>query len=157
MDFGRVRVVFWKGFGGITNDYKRLRLQNLLWWLGRRGADQWRSTNHWKGSWMVRQGPKKLDFRWGQLRSIALFYVCFLRGFFLVDFWHFGAVLKGFGRPKWEPKSNLETFFAMFFSSTFGNRFFGDFFLFFSSLNLDFCAHSQYFKAFSQNRRFLKK
>ena len=30
MDFGRVRVVFWKGFGGITNDYKRLRLQNLL-------------------------------------------------------------------------------------------------------------------------------
>ena len=44
----------------------------------------------------------------------------------------------------------------MFFSSTFGNRFFGDFFLFFSSSNLDFCAHSQCFRGFSQNRRFLK-
>ena len=45
----------------------------------------------------------------------------------------------------------------MFFSSAFGNRFFGDFFLFFSSLNLDFCAHSQCFRAFSQNRWFFKK
>ena len=30
MDFGRIQMVFWKGFGGITNDCKRFRLQNLL-------------------------------------------------------------------------------------------------------------------------------
>ena len=30
MDFGRIQMIFWKGFGGITNDCKRFRLQNLL-------------------------------------------------------------------------------------------------------------------------------
>ena len=30
MDFGRIQMVFWKGFGGMTNDCKRFRLQNLL-------------------------------------------------------------------------------------------------------------------------------
>ena len=49
-----------------------------------------------------------------------------------------------------------EDFFDVFLNM-FGNRFFGDFFLFFSSSNLDFCAHSQCFQAFSQNRRFFEK
>ena len=53
-------------------------------------------------------------------------------------------------------KSNFEKFFAVFFSSAFGNRFFGDFFPFLKAPNLDFCAHSQCFRAFSQNRRFRK-
>ena len=44
----------------------------------------------------------------------------------------------------------------MLFSSAFGNRFFGDFFPFLKAPNLDFCAHSQCFRAFSQNRRFRK-
>ena len=30
MDFGRIQMVFWKGFGGILNDCQRVRLQNLL-------------------------------------------------------------------------------------------------------------------------------
>ena len=49
-----------------------------------------------------------------------------------------------------------EDFFDVFLIM-FGNRFLGDFFLFFSNSNLDFCAHSKCFRAFSQNRRFFEK
>ena len=84
-------------------------------------TDGWRSTNHWKGSWMVRLGPKKLDFRCAAQVAWLCFTSFFFGGFFFHDFGQFDAVLKGFGRPKWESKSNFERFFAMFFSSTFGN------------------------------------
>ena len=46
-------IDFWSflgGFGRISNDYKLWRLQNLLWWLGRRGADQW--MDGWMNGWM---------------------------------------------------------------------------------------------------------
>ena len=40
MDFGRLRWHFVEDFWMISNDCKRFRLQSLIWWLGRRGADQ---------------------------------------------------------------------------------------------------------------------
>ena len=53
--FGRIFGDFWMDIGSIigkilgwlSNDYKHCRLQNLLWWLGRRGADQW--MDGWMG------------------------------------------------------------------------------------------------------------
>ena len=72
-------------------------------------------------------------------------------------FFIFDAFWWGFGKPKRRSNSNFGRFSAAFFSSTFGNRFLGDFFSFFLKSNLDFCAHSQCFRGFSQNRRFVKK
>ena len=122
--------------------------------------DGWRSTNHWKGSWMVRRGPKKLDLRWGPGSGVwfpqPVFRSFFGRCFFLI-FADLDQILGGFERPRWKPKSIFGRIFSMFFLNMFGNRFFGDFFLFFSNSNLDFCAHSQCFRAFSQHRRFLEK
>ena len=72
--------------------------------------------------------------------------------FFLVLFailLRFGDVL---GSPSGGENRNLRArFLAVFFSSAFWNQCFGDFFWFFSSSNLDFCAHGQSFRAFSQN------
>ena len=80
-----------------------------------------------------------------------------MEGDFFSIFADLDEILGGFGRPKWELKSNFDRFSAAFFSSTFGNRFLGDFFLFFSRSNLDFCAHSQCFGGFLQNRGFFEK
>ena len=90
---------------------------------------------------------------WG-LVPIACFLQFFRKVIFFQFFAHLGEILRGFGRPKWEFRSNFERFSAAFFSSTFGDRFLGDFFLFFSKANLDFCAHSQCFRGFLQNRGF---
>ena len=104
--------------------------------------------------------PKSLTC--GEVRTLgfgsdSLFFGVFLEGDFFSFFAHLGEILGGFVRLKWELKSNFERFSTAFFSSTFGNRFFSGFFLFFSRSNLDFCAHSQCFRAFSQNRRFFEK
>ena len=56
-----------------------------------------------------------------------------------------------------EVKIEFERFFAVFFRIRLGNRCFRNYFLFFSSSNLDFCAHRRCFTAFSQNRQFLEK
>ena len=48
-------------------------------------------------------------------------------------------------------------FFAMFFWNVFLHRFLGGFLLVLEGPSLDFCAHSQCFRTFSQNRRFRKK
>ena len=61
-----------------------------------------RSTNHWKGSWMVRQGPKKLGLRWGWLRCIAGFYKFLWEGIFFRFYRDFDAIWGGFGKPKWK-------------------------------------------------------
>ena len=66
-----------------------------------------RSTNHWKGSWMVRRGPKRLDLRWGPdlgggLRRLV-FFNSFSRGLlerFFLFLVHFG----GFWEAKMEVK-----------------------------------------------------
>ena len=104
--------------------------------------------------------PKSLTS--GEVRTLgfdfqSLFFKVFLKGDFFSIFADLGEILGGFGRPRWKPKSIFVKIFSIFFLNMFGNRFFADFFLFFSSSNLDFCAHSQCFRAFSQNRRFLKK
>ena len=70
--------------------------------------------------------PKSLPC--GHLRtpgfgSHSLFFGVFLEGDFFSTFFHLGGILGGFGRPKWKQKSNFEKFSAVFFSSTFGNRF----------------------------------
>ena len=62
------------------------------------------------------------------LGSIACFSEFFLEGYFFSMFAHLDEIWGGFGRPKWELRSNFDRFSAAFFSSTFGNRFFGDFF-----------------------------
>ena len=80
------------------------------------------------------------------LESDSLFFGVFLEGDFFSIFADLGGILGGLGRLKWEQRSNFARFSAAFFSSTFGNRFFNDFFLFFSMSNLDFCAHSQCFR-----------
>ena len=55
--------------------------------------DGWRSTNHWKGGWMVQRGPKRLALLWfpglvGDSRSL-FFSTYFREGFWSVffDFW----------------------------------------------------------------------
>ena len=104
--------------------------------------------------------PKSLvcgDLRSPGLDLHSLFFGVFLVGDFFPIFADFGEIWGGFGRLKWAQKSNFGRFSVAFFSSTFGNRFLGDFFLFFSRSNLDFCAHSQCFRGFLQNRRFFEK
>ena len=104
--------------------------------------------------------PKSLtcgDFRTLEFGSHSLFFGGFLKGDFFSIFADLGEIWGGFGRPKWELKSNFERFSTAFLLSTFGNRFFSDFFLFFSRSNLDFCAHSQCFRGFLQNRGFSEK
>ena len=104
--------------------------------------------------------PKSLvcdEARAPGLELHSLFFGVFLEGDFFSIFVDLGEILGGFEKPKWKQKSNFERFSAVFFSSTFGNRFCSDFFLFFSRSNLDFCAHSKCFQAFSQNRRFFQK
>ena len=78
--------------------------------------------------------PKSLPC--GGLRTLgfdshSLFFAVFSEGDFFQFFAHLGEILRGFGRPKWEFRSNFERFSAAFFSSTFGDRFLSDFFLFF--------------------------
>ena len=82
---------------------------------------------------------------------MAFFLRFFSNAIFLI-FFDIGSILGGFGRPKWRPKSIFGKFFAMLFSSAFWNRFFCDFLVIFLYPNLDFCAHSQCFRAFLQNR-----
>ena len=45
-----------------------------------------RSTNHWKGGWMVRLGPKRLDLRWVVPGPMALFYEFFFGRVFFSRF-----------------------------------------------------------------------
>ena len=66
--------------------------------------DGWRSTNHWKGSWMVRRHPKKLGVRWGALCCVAFFCDFFLEGDFLSFFFGFWCDLGRF----WEAQVGLK-------------------------------------------------
>ena len=75
---------------------------------------------------------------------------------FFGDFLQFDAVLNGFGKPKWEYKSNFERVFAVFFSNTFGNRFFGDFSLFFRVQTLIFVRTASVSEHFHKIDGFLK-
>ena len=146
MDFGRIQMVFWKGFGGITNDCKRFRLQNLLWWLGRRGADQ-EDLIICVALWTLYKRRRPLisdDFRAGciasrnQTRSRLHLFAS------RVDF---GATWGGFGRSKWRLKSIFGRPFAMPSPSALLNRFFGDFL---KSEPWFFCAQPVFCKDFHQ-------
>ena len=67
-----------------------------------------------------------------------------------------GGILGGFGRPKWELRSNFDRFSAAFFSSMFGNRFLSDFFLFFQSQTLIFVRTASVLEDFYRIDGFLK-
>ena len=85
-----------------------------------------RSTNHWKGSWIVYWDPKSLDLRWGAASCGDLhdsFFKTFFGTRFFPIFFDVGSILGGFGSPKWKPKSIFGMFFSMFFSSAFRHRF----------------------------------
>ena len=96
--------------------------------------DGWRSTNYWKGGWMVGRGPNKLDLRWfpalgGEVRALGGdFHSSYFSSFFLnaifVDFsrfcWFWGICWQA----KWKPKSIFVTFSPTFFSSAFWDRIF---------------------------------
>ena len=80
--------------------------------------------------------------------SIALFSQLFFEGCLGAFFGDLGAIFGGFGRPKWRPKSMFGTFFAMFFSSAFWNRFFGDFSFFFTVRTLNLVRMASVFYRF---------
>ena len=76
-----------------------------------------RSTNHWKGNWMVRLGPKRLALRWGHLGCIALFNDFFLGGFFGANFCNLVPFWRILGSPNggknWILKGVLRCFFRI--------------------------------------------
>ena len=126
MDFGRIQMVFWKGFGGITNDCKRFRLQNLLWWLGRRGADQ-EDLIICLAIWMPNIARPPLIS--AEAGVIAIASRNRLRSTSLCEafFFDFGGFWGGFWRPKRKPKSIFRVLFSMFYSHAFWHRFRVDF------------------------------
>ena len=96
-------IDFWSfvgGFGGISDDYKLWRLQNLLWWLGQRGADQWMDGEDliicvaiWT---LYKRRPPLLsdDLRVRCIASRNRLRFASLRGAIFRDF---GAIFGGFG------------------------------------------------------------
>ena len=97
--------------------------------------DFWEASWVWFAGWTALRRAQRAVGRWSLFsssRSNAAFF-------------DFGAVLGGFGRPKWRPKSIFERFFSMFFSIVISASIFWRFCVIFLSPNLDFCAHSQCF------------
>ena len=139
-------MVFWKGFGGITNDCKRFRLQNLLWWLGRRGVDQ-EDLIICVAFWTLykRRAPLRSDHlrasciaSRNQMRSRLHLFAS------RVDF---GGTWGVFGKSKWRLKSIFGRPSAMHSPSALLNRFFGDFL---KAEPWFFCAQPVFCKDFHQ-------
>ena len=126
-DFGRIQVVFWKGYGGMTNDYERFRLQNLLWWLGRRGADQ-EDLIICVALWTLYKRRPPLTFDDFRASCIASRNHSRSRLHLFASRIDFGGTWGGFGRPKWRLKSIFGRPFSMPSPSALLNWFFGDFF-----------------------------
>ena len=152
MDFGRMRVVFWKDFWRITNDYKRFRLQNLLWWLGRQGAYQ-EDLIICVAFWTLYKRRFPLlcdDFRAG---CIASRNKLLSRPHLFASPLDFGGFWGGFGRRKWTWNCIFQRYFAAPLPSVLLNRIFGDF------LKSEpwFSAHSQCFVRIFTKSTFSKK
>ena len=113
-DFGRFLGRFWMDFGKIWEERPTMIRATM-------GTS--RSTNHWKGSWMVRRDPKKLDLRWVAVISMALLNELFFEG----NFFHYFSVFVGF----WEVLGSqlggenrfLRNFFRSFFRGQCWHRF----------------------------------
>ena len=82
-----------------------------------------RSTNHWKGGWMVGRGPKRLALRWFAVSRKAFFLEFFFEGFFFRFFSMLSRFGEGFGAQNGGQNRVLEGFFVMFFSNAFRHRF----------------------------------
>ena len=59
-----------------------------------------RSTNHWNDSWIVRQGPKRLGFRWFAMWCEALFCKVFFRRLVFPIFGDVGWILGRFWKER---------------------------------------------------------
>ena len=92
------------GFGRISNDYKHCRLQSLLWWLGRRGADQV-DLIICKAIFAVQRSQPPLLCDDSRVISIASRNKLRSRLPFLASRFDFGTILGGFRKPKWSPES----------------------------------------------------
>ena len=105
MLFESPEPVFWFG----ETCVKRFRLKNLLWWLGRRGADQ--EDLIICVAFLVAQTlwPPLLfdDLR---ARSMASQNKLHFKTLFGRIFKDLGAILESLGEPKWTPKSILGKF-----------------------------------------------
>ena len=86
-----------------------------------------RSTNHWKGDWMVRGVPKRLDLRWFAVICMALFFELFSKAFFFRFFSMLGRFWEVLGGQSRGQNRFLGCFFSMFFSIAFWHRFWMDF------------------------------
>ena len=112
-------------FVRIKNGYKHFRLQTLLRWLGRRGADQRVQIIGKVVGWSLGV-PKSLPC--GGDRSLGLdFHRSFFRAFFWRRFFSislfFGRFWEVFGSDSGRQHRFLRSFFAMLFSSAFWYRF----------------------------------
>ena len=92
-----------------------------------RRMDGWRSTNHWKGGWMVRQGPKMLGFRWAAQGAWSLIFTLFLEGVFFRFFSILGRFWEGLGGQNGGQNRVLGGLLSMFFLNAFRHRFFVEF------------------------------
>ena len=98
---------------------EHVRLQTLLWWLGRRGADQ--------EDLIICVALWTLYKRWGPMTFDDLRAVCIASRNKLRLTSLFGAILMVLGNPNRCPNSILEPFFSMSFSKAFWHRNFIDF------------------------------
>ena len=115
-----------------------------------------RSTNHWKGSWMVRRGPKKLDFRWGHLISIAFFNDFFLEWFFWAIFCDSVPFWRVLGGPNGNKNRILRGFLRCFFRVRLGIDFLVIFSCFFRVQTLIFVRTASVLEHFHKIDGFLK-
>ena len=98
---------------------EHVRLQTLLWWLGRRGADQ--------EDLIICVALWTLYKRWGPMTFDDLRAVCIASRNKLRLTSLFGAILMVLGDPNRCPNSILEPFFSMSFLNTFLHRILVDF------------------------------
>ena len=117
---------------------KRFRLKNLLWWLGRRGADQ-EDLIICIAIWTLYKLCRPLTCDEVRVRSIASLNK--LRFTSLL-----GPIFKDFGRPNGFPNSIFEAFFSMLFFIAFEHPILVDFsrlrtrkIMIFLRENNDFC------------------
>ena len=106
---GRMLEDFWKDLEGQT--------------MIRATKGKSRSTNHWKGGWMVRRGPKRLEYFRGPVRCMARFFEVFFEGVFFGFFSMLGRFWKVLGGQNGGQNRFFGGFFSMFFWKVFWYRF----------------------------------
>ena len=137
---------------------EHVRLQTLLWWLGRRGADQWmdgwRRPNHMRSQIGGPKAMRPVSFRRlaGDFHSVAKqasFKTPFVR--VPIRFWI------DLGRF-WEVQMEVQIYSGEVFRDAFAERVVESiFWWFFKGANRDFSAHSQCLVRIFTKSKFSKK